>query len=184
MSITTRVSISSDGNGGAVLLSGRLEGAQGRTVTIQASPSPGYVFDRWEIVTSPVELSTFAVVASVPVNSVEEVCFEPRSYDGYTTQYSSTYQNVARELFTDGTMLYLDTEGRTPAPTGYWGAGGGTYYYWTGGRLPVLQACAGTGTGGGSGGGGGSDENTNLLTSTSGEFDQTARTGIDDIRFT
>jgi hypothetical protein len=143
MAIRTQLSLSSDGNGAVVLVEGTLDGSQGRSVTIQATPAPGYRFDRWEVQTFPVELQTFAVVASNPVATVTEVCSDiniTRQYDGFT-QYNSTYQNVARELFTDGTMLYIDTAGNTPAPTGYWGAGGGTYYYWDGGRLPQLQTC-------------------------------------------
>ena len=161
MAITTTVTIDNTDGGFATLVSGLPSGNQSRQVSVQAVPAQGYKFERWEIVTSPVQLERFAVVASVPVSSVAEVCG--------TLANRSTYQDVARELFTDGTMLYIDTEGKTPAPTGYWGAGSGTYYYWAGGRLPQLQTCTygsggGSGTSGGdtSGGGGTGDGSVNI----------------------
>lgn len=171
MAKTTTLTIESplEGSGFASLVAGAQSGDATRQVSVQAFPAPGYVFDRWEVSTQPVILDTFAVVASVPVGSVSEVCGAENNY---------TYQNVARELFTDGTMLYLDTEGNTPAPLGYWGAGSGTYYYWNGGRLPVLQACATTS---GGGGGGGSTGGGTTLTDDGGIGGPSG--GRDEIRF-
>lgn len=178
MGITTNVTIDNTEGGFASIVSGLQSGDSSRQVSIQAFPANGFVFTRWEISTEPAFLRKFADVASIPVATIAEVCG--------TLEAPSTYQAIARELFTDGTMLYLDQEGRIPAPTGYWGVYGGTYYYWTGGRLPTLQTCTyGGGSSGGGGGSGGGQTSDELLRGTGGEFDQTvSATGIDDIRFT
>lgn len=150
MAITTTVTVGSSEYGSVVVTSGQLSGTSGRQITLTAQPVPGYKLARWEIQTTPVELNVFAAVASRPVQSIAEVCG--------TILSPSSFQNVAVELYTDGTMLYLNPDGTTPAPYGYWGAGNNTYYLWTGGRLPALTQCTyegGGGTGGGTGGGGG-----------------------------
>jgi hypothetical protein len=151
MAITTTLTIEPAQGGFASIVAGAQSGEPTRQVSIQAFPSTGYVFDRWEVSTQPQELQVFATVASRPVSSIGEVCGLSGEIGGVS------YQNVAIQLFTDGRALYLDTLGNTLAPTGYWGAGGGTYYFWDGGRLPTLQTCGG-GSGGGTGGGGGTTD--------------------------
>lgn len=174
MAKTTTLTIESAVGGFASLVAGALEGEPTRQVSIQAVPAKGYVFDRWEVTTEPATLRVFDAVASRPVNSVGEVCGTSGAIGGVS------YQNVAIQLFTDGMALYLDQYGNNLAPTGYWGAGGGTYYFWDGGRLPTLQACAGTGTGGGSGGGGGGSGG-GTIDDTNDDITFVPR---DDIRFT
>lgn len=148
MPITTNITLSDDGNGSAVLVDGRLTGDKDRAVTVQAIPKSGYRFKEWQVETYPIDLQVFDVVANSPVSTVAEVCntlYRSANYDGYN-RTSSDFQNVARELFTDGFALFVDSEGKTLAPTGYWGAGGGTYYYWNGGRIPTLEVCSSTTT--------------------------------------
>lgn len=167
----TTLTIDNTDGGFASITSGQQAGDSSRQVFVQAYPAEGFVFDRWEIFTEPALLSVFAAVASNPVASIREVCG--------TIDQPSTYQAVARELFTDGTMLYLDAQGRYPAPTGYWGVYGGTYYYWDGGRLPALQTCTYGGGGGGTGGTGGTGDGLN----DDGTVDGPGG-GRDEIRFT
>jgi hypothetical protein len=176
MAKTTTLTIESpiEGRGFASLVSGQQAGESTRQVSIQAYPAQGYVFDRWEVVTQPATLPVFDAVASRPVSSLGEVCGTSGDIGGVS------YQNVAVQLFTDGRALYLDDLGNTLAPTGYWGAGGGTYYLWDGGRLPTLQQCS-TGTGGGGGGSGGGDS-IGLIEEDGSTFGSTG--GRDDIRFT
>ena len=144
MAITTSVTVGPLQNGSVVVTSGQLVGDRDRQITLEAQPATGYKFSRWEVQTTPVQLTFFAYVERIPVQSIAEVCDPLRNL------------LVPMSLYTDGAMLYVDAEGITPAPTGYWGAGTGTYYYWLGGgSLPTLTTCSGGTTGGGGGGGGG-----------------------------
>lgn len=148
MAKTTKLTIEGAIGGFASIVAGAQSGEATRQVSVQAFPADGYVFDRWEISTEPAILRVFDAVASRPVSSIGEVCGTSGAIGGVS------YQNVAIQLYTDGMALYLDEYGNNIAPTGYWGAGDGTYYFWNGGRLPALQQCT-TSTGGGGGGGDG-----------------------------
>lgn len=133
MAIKTSVSIQGTDGGFASIIGGAQEGNRGREVTFQAYPEKGYVFDGWDVAEVPVSLEVFAVVANSPVPSIDAVCGTPEA--------PSSYQNISEPLFTDGTTLYQDIQGRIIAPSGYYGAGGGSYYYWNGATVPVKTEC-------------------------------------------
>ena len=120
---------------------GELSGRSGRTVILEATPANGYVFDKWEIETTPVQLSEFARVGT-RYTSVDEAC-------------SAEQVNLTTPLYSDGSQLYTDVEGKYAAPAGIYQSNRGTYYNYLGSGIPPLQTCptptAQTSTGGGGG---------------------------------
>ena len=113
--------------GTVTVTQGELRGDRGRVVVLEAVPAQGYVFDKWEIETSPVQLRQFAVVGQ-RFDSTQNVC-------------DSSRVDLTTPLYSDGSLLYTDSEGKYPAPVGYWQAGNGTYYFYNGTTLPSIQTC-------------------------------------------
>lgn len=126
------VTIENTPNGSVTLKSGILSGVVGRVVELDAEPNSGYKLLRWEVTGQNV-LKVFGQVSPSFATSVQEVC--------NTDPTKTSYQEVGRTIYTDGTQLYFDSNEGLPVPEGYWGAGDGSYYNWTGLRLPVLEDC-------------------------------------------
>lgn len=152
---------------------GLLQGERGREVVLQATPADGYVFDRWEIQTSPITLPIFAQVIQ-------------RFETSFDACNASFVPGQSITLYSDGSRLYTDIEGRYPAQSGVWQTTTNQQYYnYNGTSIPTLQVCPqpepAPSVGGGGGGGGIRNIDTRFVEdgtfSTSGEFDQTV--GID-----
>lgn len=127
--------------GAITILNGETKGIKGRTVTLQATPAAGYVFEGWEIETTPALLSVFNKVGR-----------------RYTDAGSVCVSNdeAINTLYSDGTRLYTDAEGKLSAEPGFYQSYRGTYFNYDGNTIPALQTCqqAVTVSGGGGGGGG------------------------------
>lgn len=126
--------------GTVTVKTGRLQGERGRSVVLEATPATGYVFDKWEIETTPVNLRIFARVG--------------QRYDSTNAVCSTSTVNLTTTLYTDNTLLYTDSEGKYPAATGYWSLGNGQYYYYNGSTIPTIDVCEQPSGGGTVGGGG------------------------------
>lgn len=126
---TTTVNIlnTSTSEGTITVKEGELSGKPGRTVILEAKPSTGYVFDKWEIETTPVQLTEFARVGT-RYATVDEVC-------------SADQVSLITPLYTDGSQLYTDTEGKYAALAGIYQSNKGTYYNYAGNGIPPVQTC-------------------------------------------
>lgn len=169
---TTSVTIANSLSGPEGTISikeGQTVGPAGRTLVLEATPATGYIFDKWEIQNSPIQLQEFARVG-LRYKSTEEVC-------------SDESINLTTILYTDGSRLFTDIEGKYEARFGFYQAGRNVYYNYLGSGIPTLQECIQNTTPilqqQTSGGGGGGIRNIdtrfveNGTFSTSGEFDQT-----------
>lgn len=122
-------------SGTVTMVDGQTKGPRGRTVTLQATAAPGYVFDGWEIEKSPVRLRIFIAPAVGLYQTLDSVC-DPTVTQEYTNQTKVT------TLYTDGTLLYTDPEGVYQASKGFWSVFGGRgYLIYDGTILPVTQTC-------------------------------------------
>lgn len=126
---TTTVTITNTTSaaGTVTIRQGELSGRPGRSVILEATPANGYVFDKWEIETTPVQLQEFARVGT-RYSSIDEVC-------------SAEQVDLTTPLYTDGTQLYTDSEGKYAAAEGVYQSNRGTYYNYRGSGIPPLQVC-------------------------------------------
>ena len=126
---TTTVTITNTTSaaGTVTIRQGELSGKSGRSVILEATPANGYVFDKWEIETTPVQLQEFARVGT-RYSSIDEVCLAEQV-------------DLTTPLYTDGTQLYTDSEGKYAATEGVYQSNRGTYYNYRGSGIPPLQVC-------------------------------------------
>jgi hypothetical protein len=125
---TTIQLVNSVSQGGTITVkNGTLQGERARSVVLEATPATGYVFDKWEIETTPINLRIFAIVGQ-KYNSIAEVCTAPTS-------------DLTTTFYTDSSQLYSDVEGKYLISTGYWFAGSNQYYFYNGNSIPTLQTC-------------------------------------------
>lgn len=127
-STTVKIEDQVTSKGTITVKEGELRGNRGRMVILEAAAAQGYVFDRWEIETFSVKLRQFGIVGQ-RFDSIDQVCSSPNA-------------DLTTPLYSDGSLLYTDEEGKYPATTGYWYAGRGTYYNYNGANLPSIQTCS------------------------------------------
>lgn len=122
-----RITNTTSAAGTVTVRQGELSGKPGRTVILEATPASGYVFDKWEIETIPVQLQEFARVGT-RYSSVDEVCLADQV-------------DLTTPLYTDGSQLYTDIEGKYSAASGVYQSNKGTYYNYTGTGIPPIETC-------------------------------------------
>lgn len=140
---TTTVTLQSNQGGSATITEGDAVGSNIRSVTIEPRPQPGFEFKEWKITygspapptqIEPDRLDRFAPVAQVAPNR-DLVC------GNVTEMEFLQYQQISQVLYTDGNFLYLDDLGNVPASPGYYGAGQGFYYLYSGNGQPSVSQC-------------------------------------------
>lgn len=123
-------------------------GTKGRSVTISATPAPGYSFERWDIVAQRDLTSTYvgSYSSDFDMHIGPSFCSDPGAGDSST--------QLILDVYPDATYVYVDAEGTRQANPGYYATGANPVKYWTvsGGRLDGgLRNCPqpNTGTSGG-----------------------------------
>jgi hypothetical protein len=175
-SIQTEIKISdTSGNlisypiAGEIKVKGSLIGEPGREVQLTAQETSNlFKFKEWIVETIPIALEKINVGAYT--STIEEMCS------------NTAFTLFSAELYTDGNFFYIDNKGENVARTGFYGAGGNTYYSHnsTQGKLgpftcPPTETQTST-TQGSSGGGGGGGQSPNRLF----RVDDTRRGTIDE----
>ena len=120
-------------------------GTKGRSVTISATPAPGYSFVRWDIVAQRDLTSMYVGSYSTDfdINTGPSFCSDPGAGDSSTQLILDVYPDNV-------TYVYVDAEGTRQANPGYYATGANPVQYWTvsGGRLDGgLRSCPTTNTG-------------------------------------
>lgn len=135
--------------GTAYISSGQSLGTINRSVVITAVPAPGYEFDRWEYIKTPVPITDIVNVGG-------------RTTDIATMCNTATNQTEATSvLYIENNVLYNDPYGNSLAAAGYWGAGGNAYYTVVNGKITATSTCPKDDTGGQSGSTGSSSGQSN-----------------------
>jgi hypothetical protein len=124
--------------GTVTVINGQTKGPRGRTITLQATATTGYVFNGWEVEKKPVTLRPFITQVDGLYASVESAC----NYTSNNTEQRVAKNTEIKTLYTDGSKLYTDSEGIYQASTGIWALSGRTAYInYDGTILPVTETC-------------------------------------------
>jgi hypothetical protein len=146
MPVTTNLTIGSPipSDGGITrIITGVASGEINRQVTIEATPAPGFKFERFDVTSEAVELTgvNVGVYSANVFGGISNVC----------TSFSADQQTLYYDR-NNNFKVFADPSGISDAPNGYYKAASGRYYEVADGFLGGPFTCPNTVDDGGGGG--------------------------------